>query len=106
LDLFRWLIDRSWRSEAVEAVRSHGDRPPVLFCGRGESERIVRNQAGCAVGIVVTPENPPELAAAMSRLADDAELRKELGRCGRALAENSFDRDAIAIAMERELTDQ
>jgi colanic acid biosynthesis glycosyl transferase WcaI len=60
-------------------------------------------------GVVVEPENASELAQAIIRLADDRELRLELGRRARAFAEARFERDAVLGAMfssvEPELTD-
>jgi colanic acid biosynthesis glycosyl transferase WcaI len=60
-------------------------------------------------GVVVEPENPADLAHAIISLADDRELRLELGRRARAFAEARFERDAVLGAMfsslEPELTD-
>jgi len=46
----------------------------------------------------VTPETPAELAAAITRLADDPELARALGRRGRALVEREFGWDRIVDA--------
>jgi colanic acid biosynthesis glycosyl transferase WcaI len=50
-------------------------------------------------GVVVEPENASDLALAIIKLADDRELRLELGRRARAFAEASFERDAVLGAM-------
>jgi len=42
-------------------------------------------------GLLVEPENPVALAAAIARLLDSPELRKRLGAAGRATAQERFD---------------
>ena len=42
--------------------------------------------------LLVPPEAPEELAAAMQRLHEDAELRYRLGRCGRLFAESALSK--------------
>jgi colanic acid biosynthesis glycosyl transferase WcaI len=66
-------------------------RPVVATCHPGtELEGIVSR-----CGMVAEPDNIPELADAICKLADDAPLRQELGRRGRAFAEKIFERDAV-----------
>ena len=57
---------------------------PMLFCApRGEGTRIVeREQAG----LWVPPQDPAALVDALRRLRQDAALREQLGRNGRAAA--------------------
>lgn len=49
---------------------------------------------GC--GVAVPPERPDLFADALERLADDPDLRRDLGRNARALAEAEFDRRMLA----------
>lgn len=66
-------------------------RPVIATCRPGtEIGEIVSK-----CGLVVSPENGPELARAVARLADDPETRALLGRRARRFAEENFERDAV-----------
>jgi colanic acid biosynthesis glycosyl transferase WcaI len=66
-------------------------RPVITTCHAGtELETIVSK-----CGLVVPPDDIPELAGAVCKLADDQQMRQELGRRGRAFAEKTFERDAV-----------
>jgi colanic acid biosynthesis glycosyl transferase WcaI len=66
-------------------------RSVIATCNRGtEVESVVSK-----CGIVVPPEDPPALAEAIIRLADDRTLRLELGRRARAWAEANIGRDTV-----------
>jgi glycosyltransferase involved in cell wall biosynthesis len=71
--------------EAMAAAR------PVVLAARGEAARLVEAE-GC--GVVVPPEDPRALAAALTALAGDPSRRAALGRAGRCAAERSFGRRA------------
>jgi glycosyltransferase involved in cell wall biosynthesis len=73
---------------------------PVIFSGEGESAQLLL-QNRC--GIVVPPENGPEFAAAVLRLADHPEEARELGRRGRALVERDYGWDTLVGAWLKEL---
>ncbi len=60
---------------------------PVIYAGHGESADILRRE-GC--GLVVEPERPDRLAAAILELADDPSRRHEMGLKGRLIAEREF----------------
>jgi colanic acid biosynthesis glycosyl transferase WcaI len=64
---------------------------PVVLSARGESARLIEAEGA---GIVVEPENPAALAAAITELAADPSRRAHLGAAGRRAAERSFGRDA------------
>jgi colanic acid biosynthesis glycosyl transferase WcaI len=66
-------------------------RPVIATCRAGTEISEIVSQCG----LVVAPENGMELAHAIVALADDPETRKLLGRRGRAIAENNFERDAV-----------
>lgn len=70
-------------------------RPVIATCRAGTEISEIASQCG----VVVEPENSAELALAITRLADDRELRLELGRRSRAFAEANFERDAVLGAM-------
>ncbi len=48
--------------------------------------------------LLVPPDDPSALAAALERLADDAELRRRFGAAGRALVESELAADAVGAA--------
>jgi glycosyltransferase involved in cell wall biosynthesis len=64
---------------------------PVVLAARGEAARLVERE-GC--GVVVPPEDPRALAAALSALAADPSRRAAMGAAGRRAAERDFGRDA------------
>jgi glycosyltransferase involved in cell wall biosynthesis len=66
---------------------------PVIYSGRGEAADLI---ADGHVGLVVPPECPEELAAAVRRLAADPVLARDLGTAGRRLVERDYSWSAIA----------
>lgn len=69
---------------------------PVIQNTSGWIKRLLERH-DC--GITVPADDPRSLAAAMERLCSDDELRRELGRNARALAEEQFERSALANRM-------
>lgn len=69
---------------------------PMILGVRGESAEIV---GGAGAGILVEPESPEELSAAVHRLRVDPELARELGENGRRAAENEFCRREAGLKM-------
>ncbi len=73
---------------------------PFVYCGTGEGADIARR---CAA-VVVAPQRPAELAAAVERLAGmPPAARADLGRTARAYVAAHFDREVIAYGVEKEL---
>jgi glycosyltransferase involved in cell wall biosynthesis len=66
---------------------------PVIGAVRGEARDILTRSGGA---LLVDPERGDQLASAVSQLRADPALRAELGRRGRAFAEQYYDRDALA----------
>jgi glycosyltransferase involved in cell wall biosynthesis len=66
---------------------------PVIGAVRGEARSILARSGGA---LLVDPERGDQLAEAVGRLRADPQLRAELGRRGRAFAEEHYDRDALA----------
>ncbi|MBB3255245.1 colanic acid biosynthesis glycosyl transferase WcaI [Paraburkholderia bannensis] len=54
-------------------------------------------------GLVVAPEDPVGLAAAIERLSEDAVEREKLGKAGREFAKSMLSRDAVLAAFEKTL---
>jgi glycosyltransferase involved in cell wall biosynthesis len=73
---------------------------PVLVNFNGEAGWICREE-GC--GVVVPPDDPAALAAAIRGLARDPARRSEMARRARAVAEARFDRARLVEDFERVL---
>lgn len=76
---------------------------PVVLCARGEAKAIIDDADGGPAGIVVPPEEPAELAAAVRSLVLKRDEAVEMGCRGQDLVRRRFDRAAIAIDMEKVL---
>ena len=69
---------------------------PILFAGpRGEASDIID---GAEAGLVVAPENPDDLAAAVITLYQDADVRETAAKKSRVAADQ-YSREAQARAM-------
>jgi colanic acid biosynthesis glycosyl transferase WcaI len=73
---------------------------PVVATVRQGSE-IAKLLTDC--GLVVAPEDAAALAAAVGQLASDATWRAGLGQAARLIAVERMGRQAISLALEREL---
>lgn len=63
---------------------------PVVLSARGEAARLIEKEGA---GVVVEPESPQALAAALAELATDPNRRARLGAAGRRAVQESFGRD-------------
>jgi glycosyltransferase involved in cell wall biosynthesis len=70
-------------------------RPVIATRGGGPSEIIDSD----ATGVLVQPDSPPALAAAMISLVDDAERRRSLGANGAARVRAHFTIDRMATEL-------
>jgi glycosyltransferase involved in cell wall biosynthesis len=66
---------------------------PIVGAVRGEARHILKRSGGA---LLVAPEDGAGIAAAVQMLRADPEVRAELGRRGRAFAEQHYDRDVLA----------
>jgi colanic acid biosynthesis glycosyl transferase WcaI len=66
---------------------------PVVGAVRGEARTILERSGGA---LLVDPEDGPAIAAAVDMLRADPEVRADLGRRGRAFAEQHYDRNVLA----------
>lgn len=75
---------------------------PVIAASRADTEvaTLVR-----LCGLLVEPEDPPAMAAAMRQLADAPELRKRQGLVARRIAEEGFGQDHLLGDLERALAE-
>jgi glycosyltransferase involved in cell wall biosynthesis len=73
---------------------------PLIYAGEGETAEIVRRER---CGLVVQPERPELLAAAIRKVADDPVLRSSMGARGRALAEREFSWKSIVRDWYRQI---
>jgi glycosyltransferase involved in cell wall biosynthesis len=79
---------------------------PVIGAVRGEARDILARSGGA---LLVDPERGDQLAEAVGKLRADPALRAELGRKGRAFAEQYYDRDVLAsryLDLLREVVDR
>lgn len=70
---------------------------PVLVNVESEVAEVCRRE-GC--GVVVPPEDPVAMAAAVRRLAADPDRCRAMGRRGRAVAAERYDRRKLALDLE------
>jgi glycosyltransferase involved in cell wall biosynthesis len=80
----------------LTVLEAMADGVPVIGARVGGiPELVVDGQTG----LVVPPEDPPALAAALESLARDPERRRDLGRRGRERAETEFSADRATQRM-------
>lgn len=75
---------------------------PVLVNYPGWIAEIVANE-GC--GIAVPPDDPKDFADGLERLAQSAELRREMGERARRVAQERFSRDILAAQFVEHIED-
>jgi len=73
-----------------------GQQRPVVVAARGEIRRLI-NEA--KAGMVIDPENAPQLAAAILEVRARPEEAQARARTGREWVEANFDRDTLARLM-------
>jgi glycosyltransferase involved in cell wall biosynthesis len=80
------------RSEGLSSaiLSAMANRLPVVATNVGGIPELVVNGQ---TGLLVEPDNPPQLAGALSRLLDSRELRRQLGHEGRRRIESHFTLD-------------
>jgi glycosyltransferase involved in cell wall biosynthesis len=74
---------------------------PVIATGRGGSGEYLRDGANC---LIVPPEDPPAIAAAVRRLGGDPALRERLREGGLQTAQGHTEtvfNEAVREALER-----
>ncbi len=74
---------------------------PVILSGEGESAQLLLEHH---CGLVVPPEDGPEFANAVKRLADHPSEAHELGRRGRMWVEREYGWDTLVATWLRELS--
>jgi glycosyltransferase involved in cell wall biosynthesis len=67
---------------------------PVIGAVRGEARNILARSGGA---LLVDPQRGDQLADAVDCLRRDPALAEQLARCGRAFAQQYYDRDRLAI---------
>ncbi len=73
---------------------------PVIYAGTGEAADLLQDKK---CGIVTEPENPAQLADAISGLADNPDRRQSMGAAGRILVENEYSWAAIVERWLKEI---
>src|SRR4030042_3558841 len=72
---------------------------PFIATALPETE-VARVTADSQAGLLVPPEDAPELAQAILKLAAEETTRQEMGRRARAYAEARLDREAVLRRFE------
>ncbi|MBM3653971.1 MAG: glycosyltransferase family 4 protein [Alphaproteobacteria bacterium] len=85
-DLFKTVLP----SKMFEAMAM---RRPIILGVEGEACELIE---AAGAGLAITPESAEELAAAVTRLADDRELGARLGASGCAHVRERYDRAKLA----------
>jgi glycosyltransferase involved in cell wall biosynthesis len=70
---------------------------PVICCSKGEPAKYVRDTNS---GVIVSPENPQELAQAIKYLFANREIGQQMGENGRRFVEREVDIEAIGAKVK------
>jgi len=96
LDIF--AMPSTWEGFGVSAIEASAMELPVVASDvHGIPDVVVDGETG----VLVRPASPPALAAAIARLAGDAELRARMGAAGRSFIERHYRWQDNAALMER-----
>lgn len=76
---------------------------PIVIVAHGEAARRVES---VGAGIAVTPRALPELRDACRRLVEDESLRVRCGAAGRKAAETVYNREHVAVRLDRFLRER
>jgi glycosyltransferase involved in cell wall biosynthesis len=76
----------------LSAIEAGGHGRPVICTARGGLVEVVRDGV---TGLVVAPERPDQLAAAIVRLARDRDLARAMGAAARRRVESEFSIEAF-----------
>jgi glycosyltransferase involved in cell wall biosynthesis len=87
-------------AKLFEAMAS--GKPVVLAAPEGEATALVREH-GC--GLVVPPQDPDAMAAAIRDLATDRPKASAMGAAGRRAAESEYSREAMAARVRAYLSE-
>ena len=91
-----YALTSSYESFSISTLEAMAHRLPVIATKVGYLQIMVRESGG---GILVPPNDIDALADALVKLAFDADLRRKLGKQGRAYAER-FDWPVITEKLE------
>lgn len=75
--------------------------PQVAGASGGSAEAVADGETGF---VVERPDDPLAVEAALARLLDDPDLRRGMGEAARRRAEDRFDYDKLAPALDRALS--
>jgi len=104
---YRKSISRVFKASNIVVLPSYREGLPKVLVEAAAAGRAVvtTDVPGCrdaiipdVTGLLVPPRNPTALAAAILKLIEKPELRKEMAIEGRRLAEREFDIEKIASA--------
>jgi glycosyltransferase involved in cell wall biosynthesis len=73
---------------------------PIVIASIGEAAKLLERTGA---GLVVEPERPQRLAAAIRKVKEQPQLATEMGKAGRAFAVENLDRTKLARRLEKVL---
>jgi len=86
-----------WEAMPLSILEAMASGLPVVATEVGDIPRLVDDGV---TGVLVPPQNPDALAAALRELARDTERRRQMGKAGRRRTEESFDGSATLRALD------
>jgi len=76
------------------------ENKPILCATRGEAAYMVQKEG---LGIVVSPENPGEMAEAILSIKNNPEFLRSCGKNGRSIVENKYSFEKLSGDLEKVL---
>jgi glycosyltransferase involved in cell wall biosynthesis len=90
-----FVLSSEWEGNPLSVMEAMAAQKPVIATAVGGVPELVR--AGLT-GILVPPGDAAALTRSLARLRDDADLRRNMGTAGRAIATSSHGVEAMAAA--------
>jgi glycosyltransferase involved in cell wall biosynthesis len=78
---------------AIAPLEAMAQACPTVYSTRGSGRELIRDQYD---GLLVDPDRPQDIAAAILRLLRDPDLARRIGAAGRARVVEQFSIDALA----------
>jgi glycosyltransferase involved in cell wall biosynthesis len=93
-----FVVASEWESFGVAALEASACGVPVVVSNVGGLVEVVRDGV---TGLLVPPRNPEAIAASLSKLISDEQLRHEMGTAGREFVLKNYEWNETAGRMEQ-----